>query len=284
VMAILAVSRDLHDLRQRLGAITVAHSYDGGKPVTADSTRMEVTQGPDGRLKVNHHPKKGDEPKPATPTLEKPENAAKDGITANSADDSLTGAAAKPAAPAKPASPYAHISPPIGIYVPGTFSLRDTDGKPVTETSFPDKYLLIFFGYTHCPDICPVTMEKMTAALNQLGPLARSVQPLFVTIDPERDSEDVIKAYLAHYHNKFIGLTGSADQIKKAEESYKVYAAQIPGASPAEYIFDHSAYIYFMSPRNVMEQAFRIEQPTTAVVEKMRGYLDGSLKAKALAP
>lgn len=175
----------------------------------------------------------------------------------------------------------AHRQPSIGMYVPGDFSLMDENGNPVTEKSWPGKYLMIFFGFTRCPDVCPVTLGKMAAVLKELGPLADMVQPIFITVDPERDTVEVIKDYTDRFGDNLVGLTGSMEQILAAEASYKVYAAKSERKTlAAEYAMDHTAYIYFMSPSNQLEELFRIEQSTHTVAGLMRTYLMGTAKKK----
>lgn len=175
----------------------------------------------------------------------------------------------------------AHRQPSIGMYVPGDFSLMDEQGNAVTEKSWPGKYLMIFFGFTRCPDVCPVTLAKMADAIEKLGPLGERVQPLFITVDPERDTMEVIGDYTDRFGKKIIGLTGSVEQILAASAAYKVYAAKSERKTlAAAYSMDHTAYIYFMSPANQLEEIFRMEQSTSTIVERMRPYLMGTAKKK----
>lgn len=175
----------------------------------------------------------------------------------------------------------AHRQPSIGMYVPGDFSLMDEQGNAVTEKSWPGKYLMVYFGYTRCPDVCPVTLSKMAAVLEELGPLADMVQPLFITVDPERDTMEVIGDYTGRFSDKLVGLTGTMEQVLAAETSYKVYAAKSERKTyAAEYNMDHTAYIYFMSPSNQLEELFRIEQSNHTVAGLIRPYLMGTAKKK----
>jgi protein SCO1/2 len=133
--------------------------------------------------------------------------------------------------------------------VGGPFSLVDQDGRRVTEKNFLGKYMLVFFGYTYCPDICPTELQVMSAALDQLGPEADRIQPIFVSIDPARDTPEVLKAYVANFGPRLIGLTGSPEEIAAIAKAYRAYYAKAGNGSTAtDYLMDHSSIIYLMGP------------------------------------
>lgn len=180
----------------------------------------------------------------------------------------------------------AHSQPSIGMYVGGTFELKDTDGKTVTEKSFPGKFLLIYFGFSKCPDICPVTLQKMGKVIEKLGDLGARVQPIFITVDPKRDTQEVLKAYAEKLAPGFVLLTGSEEQVKKAEEAFKVQVEMLPGTTGKDddYIVNHSALVYFMSPQNKLEEVIRLEQSTDKVFGKMQPYLLGTAQKKPATP
>jgi cytochrome oxidase Cu insertion factor (SCO1/SenC/PrrC family) len=129
---------------------------------------------------------------------------------------------------------------PIG----GPFSLIDHTGKHRTETDFRGRLLLVYFGFTFCPDICPTEVQAMSSAIDQLGAAGEAVQPLFITVDPERDTPDHLAQYVLLFHPRLIGLTGDAAQIRKAAEAYKVYYAKV--ADGADFTIDHSGFIYLV--------------------------------------
>jgi protein SCO1/2 len=130
----------------------------------------------------------------------------------------------------------------------GPFELVDSrDGKTITDQSFKGKWLLVYFGYTHCPDACPTALNDLSLALDKLGDKRSAMAPLFITIDPDRDTADVMKDYVASFAPDIVGLTGSADQIGKAEKEYRVYAAKHP-TKDGGYDMDHSSIIYVMDP------------------------------------
>jgi protein SCO1/2 len=131
--------------------------------------------------------------------------------------------------------------------VGGPITLVDQAGKPVTEKDFAGKDALVFFGFTNCPDVCPTELSTMAAALDALGPKAEGVVPVFVTVDPERDTPEVVGQYAQAFHPRMVGLTGSADQIAQAAKAFRVYYKKAPQKDGA-YSMDHSAFVYMMGP------------------------------------
>ena len=132
---------------------------------------------------------------------------------------------------------------PIG----GPFSLLDHAGKHRTDTDFRGKLLLVYFGFTFCPDICPTDLQAMSSAIEQLDPAGNAVQPLFITLDTERDTPGHLAQYVPMFHPRLIGLTGDAAQISKAADAYKVYYAKV--VDGANLTIDHSAFIYLVDQK-----------------------------------
>ncbi|NJM54793.1 MAG: SCO family protein [Verrucomicrobiae bacterium] len=131
----------------------------------------------------------------------------------------------------------------------GPFTLTDHTGKRVTNKDFLGRNILVFFGFTYCPDICPSGLAVLTAALDQLGAVADPVTPVFVTIDPERDTPEKMADYIKSFHPRFVGLTGSKDEIAAAVKAYRVYAKKVPDErDPKAYTMDHSSIAYLMGP------------------------------------
>ena len=133
---------------------------------------------------------------------------------------------------------------PVG----GPFELIDHTGKPRTTSDFRGKLMLVYFGFTFCPDICPTDLQAIGQTLDKLGAEADSVQPLFITVDPERDTAQHLAEYVPMFHPRLIGLTGSAEAIRKAADAYKVYYAKVdpPKEDSGHYTVDHTAFIYLM--------------------------------------
>ena len=131
--------------------------------------------------------------------------------------------------------------------VGGPFKLIDQSGKDVTDRDFRGRHMLVFFGFTHCPDICPAELQVMSAALDQLGDEAHKVVPIFITLDPERDTQAAIADYVKHFGSNFVGLTGSPEAVAAAAKAYRVAYAKVEMQGAADgYTVDHSALVYLM--------------------------------------
>ncbi len=152
---------------------------------------------------------------------------------------------------------------PIG----GPFTLTDVQGVSRSDTDFHGQYLLLFFGYTFCPDVCPVTLQTLSTAVERLGEKGRKVTPVFVTLDPERDSVAVMSRYLANFHPRFVGLTGTAEQITGVTKAYHVYYAK--AGEEADYLVDHSALVFFMGPDGKYLAHFRHSDSAEKIAEGM---------------
>ncbi len=157
----------------------------------------------------------------------------------------------------------------------GPFTLVGRDGKPVTDRAFRGKYMLIFFGFTHCPDICPAELQVMSAALDELGPKANEIIPIFITLDPERDTPPVVTGYVMNFSPRFVGLTGSPEQIAEAAKAYRVTYSkfQEEGAKPDDYSIDHSALVYLMGKDGEYLTHFAYGTPAAKMAETLRRYL-----------
>jgi cytochrome oxidase Cu insertion factor (SCO1/SenC/PrrC family) len=132
----------------------------------------------------------------------------------------------------------------------GPFTLVDHTSKTVTEADFRGRFMLIFFGFTYCPDACPTALTVMAEALDIIGPAAARIVPVMISIDPERDTPEQLAMYVRHFHPSLIGLTGSADQVATAAKAFRVYYAKVKeeGSDEGEYTMDHTAIIYLMGP------------------------------------
>lgn len=131
----------------------------------------------------------------------------------------------------------------------GPFEMLNQNGAKVTEKDFAGKPMLLFFGYTYCPDVCPTELQIMSTTLDQLGDQAKDVQPVFVTIDPERDTPAVLKSYLESFGPRWTGLTGTPDQVRAITRAWHVfYEKRDNKAAPKDYLMDHSSFIFLMGP------------------------------------
>ncbi len=151
----------------------------------------------------------------------------------------------------------------------GPFALTDAAGQTVTDSAFRGKWMLVYFGYTHCPDACPTALADIASALDKLGPAAKDVVPVFITVDPARDTGPVMKDYAAAFGPEFVGLTGSDPAIKSAEKAYRVYAAKHPLAGD-DYVMDHSSIIYVMDPQGHFVTNFTQDSDPGKMAEKLK--------------
>lgn len=153
----------------------------------------------------------------------------------------------------------------------GSFTLVETKScKPITDSSFRGKWMLIYFGFTHCPDICPEELRKMTRVLNNLDPkVLNEIQPLFMSCDPVRDSCDAMEKFLEAYHPKFMGLTGTPEQILAATKKYRVYySGPIKQFDDGvDYQVDHSIFFYLMDPLGNLKEYFPKEAEESKMVQ-----------------
>ncbi len=156
----------------------------------------------------------------------------------------------------------------------GTFSLTDHSNQPVTQDSYERPYKLMFFGFTHCAAICPTALQKMALILNELGPTADKIQPLFVTVDPDRDTPEALKSYVEMYHPALIGLTGSKAQLAAVYNNFKVYTHEVDDELSGEKIMDHSSYTYLMGPDNKLVKLFALETPAMDIVSNIQKELN----------
>jgi len=137
----------------------------------------------------------------------------------------------------------------LGSAIGGPFRLVDHNGKPFTEADLQGKWHLVFFGYTHCPDTCPTTLNELALALDKLGAKKQQVDIVFISVDPERDTPELLKSYVASFDAPIVALTGSTDELKQATKAFRVYYAKHQPRPDGSYDMDHSAVIYIMDPQ-----------------------------------
>ena len=156
----------------------------------------------------------------------------------------------------------------------GPFALVDGDGKPVTEATFAGQPLLVFFGYTHCPDVCPTTLDAISQTFKALGP-GKPAHALFVTLDPERDTPAVMKDYVSSFDNRIVGLTGSQAAIDQVAHEFRVYAKKVP-TGDGSYSVDHTGVVYLMDAKGNFVESFNpdLDDPAKAAAT-LSTYLNG---------
>ena len=151
----------------------------------------------------------------------------------------------------------------------GPFRLIDQNGKPVSETDLKGKWQLVFFGYTHCPDACPTALNEIALALDQLGEKRGEVEIVFITVDPDRDTPEVMKSYVQSFDAPIIALTGSPDAVAQAAKAYRVFYAKHPRAD-GDYDMDHSAVIYVMNPEGRFTATFTPDSTADAIAQRLQ--------------
>ena len=158
------------------------------------------------------------------------------------------------------------------LAIDGRFSLTGTDGRTVTDEDFRGKWQLIYFGYTSCPDVCPTTLAEITNALAQLGPRGLEVQPIFITLDPARDSAKVLAAYLKAFDPRFVGLRGDPQTIEALARQFHAYF-RLRGLGNGEYTVDHSSFIYVFDRQGTFVELLTGDLPGHALTDALRKLL-----------
>jgi protein SCO1/2 len=153
----------------------------------------------------------------------------------------------------------------------GPFSLIDQHGKAVTDQDLKGHPALVFFGYTHCPDVCPTTLFDVSEMLRALGPDAGRASALFITVDPERDTAPVIKDYLSSFDPHLRGATGEPKAVEAAEKAYRVYAKKVPGEN-GDYSMDHTALVYLMDKQGRFVAPFSLKRRPEDAAAELRKY------------
>lgn len=162
-----------------------------------------------------------------------------------------------------------------GVSIGGPFSLVDQNGQAVTDRDFAGRALLIYFGYTYCPDVCPTELGIVAAALDAMGPAGERVTPIFITVDPDRDTPAALADYVSRFHPRMIGLTGSAEQVAQAARAYRVYYAKVHPRDSTDYLMDHSSFIYLVGPDGRVKSLFRPETSPEAIAAAATAQLGG---------
>lgn len=160
------------------------------------------------------------------------------------------------------------------VEIGGPFELVDQNGVTRTDADFAGSYLLVYFGYTYCPDLCPTTLIEMAEAVEVLAELepakAARVVPVFITVDPERDTPDLLKGYAEGFHPRLVALTGSQRAVDKVGRKYGVFHARAPGRGPDDYLVDHTSFVYLMGPDGRYLEHFEKDASVDDLVAALR--------------
>ena len=159
----------------------------------------------------------------------------------------------------------------------GPFSLLDPAGKRVTEKDFAGRPMLVYFGFTHCPDVCPAGLQVIAAALDQLGDKAKDMTVLFITVDPERDTPELMGEYVASFRKDIVGLSGTPEDIAAVTKAYRVYVRKVPDEKlPNEYSVDHSSFMYLMDRNGTFERHFPHSVDAKALADALSKAIDAA--------
>lgn len=155
----------------------------------------------------------------------------------------------------------------------GPFKLTDQNGQPITDADLKGKPFLVFFGYTHCPDVCPTTLFEVSEVMRSLGKDADRTKALFISVDPERDTPAVLKDYLSSFDPHLIGATGDEAALNKVEKAYRVYVKKVPTGKDGGYSMDHSAIVYLMDKRGRFVAPFKLDRKPEQAAAELRKYM-----------
>ncbi|MFG1479497.1 SCO family protein [Xanthobacter sp. V4C-4] len=158
-----------------------------------------------------------------------------------------------------------------GAAVGGPFALVDQNGAPVTQAALKGKPTLIFFGFTHCPDVCPTALFEMSEIFGALGPDADKVQAFFVSVDPERDTPPIMKSYLSSFAPQLRALTGTPEAVDAMKKAYRVYSRKVP-LTGGDYTMDHTAVVYLMDKNGTFVAPFNSKRPPADAAAELKRY------------
>lgn len=156
----------------------------------------------------------------------------------------------------------------------GPFSMLNEKGETVTEKTYAGKYMLLFFGFTNCGDICPAELQVMSAAFAEMGSISDQITPIFVTVDPERDTASVMASYVKNFHPRLVGLTGTPEQVAAFAKIYHIYYQKVPDPkNPTDYEMDHSSILYLMAPDGKFIKHFPYTTDAKGLAEALKKVL-----------
>lgn len=165
------------------------------------------------------------------------------------------------------------VSVPAGVPIGGAFELTDDKRHTATDADYRGRWMLVFFGYTNCPDECPLTLQKMATSLKDLGPLVDRVAPLFISVDPARDTPDRLASYLENFDTRIVGLTGSDEQIAAVAKAYRVYYAPGQNEQSGTDLVSHSTFLYLMNPDGKLNALFSQDVTADKLTAALRARL-----------
>ncbi len=163
------------------------------------------------------------------------------------------------------------VNRPRGALIGGAFSLQGGDGKTVSDQTLRGRPFLVYFGYTHCPDVCPTELARISDVLNQMGD--KPIPALFITVDPERDTPKIMQDYVSSFNPAIIGLSGAPQAVEAAEKTFRVFARKGEKQPDGDYSMDHSSIVYLMDKNGDFVEAFNLERPPKDAAKDLERYL-----------
>ncbi|MDQ9169024.1 SCO family protein [Oxalobacteraceae bacterium R-40] len=163
-----------------------------------------------------------------------------------------------------------------GLSYGNDFALKDHTGKVRRLADFKGKAVIVFFGFTHCPDVCPTTLAELATVMQELGPLAEKVQVLFITVDPERDTPELLAKYVPAFDPRFLGLVGSPAETEQVAKEFKAFYQKVPGKTAGSYTVDHTAGSYIFDPQGRIRLFARHGQGSESIVHDLKILLSGA--------
>jgi protein SCO1/2 len=159
------------------------------------------------------------------------------------------------------------------VEIGGPFALTDHTGRQVTEKDYLGNFTLVFFGYTFCPDVCPTELGDIALALDELGDLSLAVTPVMISIDPERDTPAVLAEYVSLFHERLVGLTGTAEQVKDVADAYRIFYRRVDDPDYSYYLMDHTSFVYLLNPEGKVVSLLRYGTPPEEMASMIRREL-----------
>ena len=160
---------------------------------------------------------------------------------------------------------------PRAALIGGAFALEDGDGKTISDQTLRGRPFLVYFGYTHCPDVCPTELARISDILTKMGD--KAIPALFITVDPERDTPKIMQDYVSSFNSRIVGLSGSPQAIEAAEKAFRVYARKGQAQADGDYSMDHSSVIYLMDKSGAFVEAFNAERPPDEAAKDLERFL-----------
>jgi protein SCO1/2 len=160
---------------------------------------------------------------------------------------------------------------PRAALIGGAFALQDGAGKTISDKTLRGRPFLVYFGYTHCPDVCPTELARISDILSKMGD--KSIPALFITVDPERDTPKIMQDYVSSFNPAMVGLSGSPQAVEAAEKTFRVYARKGQPQSDGDYSMDHSSIVYLMDKNGAFVEAFNVERPPEDAAKELDRFL-----------